>query len=230
MGERVAGPWKAWVESTLVGDPRARALTHRMEVFRLGPPDRVPLKLYEETSTGHPRLTLREDGMLVVQSSGPPRFYFPGETEARMVSPPAPGKLGKAYTPYESLGKSYFLGGVLFYERTPYPSDLMIGFIEVDAGSKSFGRNIAVLEVVDSTGGSESWAASLGSEPVFANGRIFWLNRGQSNIKGMWRKRRLWALDLRSGKLMSREQLPADAFENPPKELAELIRLSVDPE
>ncbi len=226
MSECTAGLWKAWIDSTLVGKQRARALTHRMEVFRLGPSGPAPVKLYEETSTGSPWITLREDGLLVVQSDAPPRFYVPGEVEARTIIPPAPKKLEKAVTLHECLGKAYFLGDVLFYERTPYPGDLMIGFIEIDAAAKSFGRNIAVLEVRDSIGGSESWAASLGSEPILVNDHIFWLNRGQSNIKGIWRKRQLWALDLKSGKLVSRDQLPTAILRNPPHPLAELLRQS----
>lgn len=210
--------WKAWIDSSLAGDPRARALTHHMVVFRQAPGE-PPVKLYEETSTGNPRILLREDGLLVMQSNGPPQFYFPGDTQPRSILPPPPQKLEKVYTPYDSLEKMFLFGDTLFYQRTPYPGDLMIGFFQIDAAMKSFPRNISVLEVRNTIGGSETWAASLGSEPIRRHGHILWLNRGQSNIKGVWRDQRLWAADLETGKLIGENAMPENLRINPLKPL-----------
>lgn len=77
-----AGEWKAWFESRLVGSPAARALAHRMVVFRQGP-GMAAERIHEETSTGRPRFALRADGRCCFS---PPDLRGSTSREIRLAS------------------------------------------------------------------------------------------------------------------------------------------------
>src|SRR6516162_4510197 len=122
-----AGKWLATVEATPVGPPGGRTRAFRQRVFRQGPEDRAPVRLYEQTSTGRVGIRLREDGLLLVQPVGPlPRLYFPGFSEPVELTLPSPRKLDKN-SAYTDAGTTWFLDDCLFYSRMAFPGHLLIG-------------------------------------------------------------------------------------------------------
>lgn len=139
---QMVGEWKAWLNSTLVSDPRMTSPRHHVIVFRQGPGGESE-RLYEETSSGRPRSTPRNDGLMVIRSNQL-GFYFPGERQPMTPRLPALKNAPKGWEIYSHyLEKLFVFDEVLFYQRMPYNGGISFGFIEPGSARARFPRMCA---------------------------------------------------------------------------------------
>jgi hypothetical protein len=208
-----AGPWLATVEATPAGPPAGRARAFRQQVYRQGPDDLAPVRLYEETSTGQVGIRLRDDGLLLVQPVGAlPRLYFPGSKEPVELALPPPRKLDKN-SAYTDAGTTWFLDDCLFYSRMAAPGHLLIGFVRLDAKRRAVAESRLCLEVVAKEQGV-AYAATV-MPVVFRTGDyVWWVNTGYHNafypdaVAGEWKPRKLRALSLKTGAPVDPDRVP----------------------
>jgi hypothetical protein len=208
-----AGKWLATVEATPVGPPGGRARASRQRVFRQGPDDRAPVRLYEQTSTGRVGIRLREDGLLLVQPVGPlPRLYFPGSREPVELVLPPPRKLARD-SAYTDAGTTWFLDDCLFYSRMAAPGHLLIGFVRLDPKRPAVAEARLCLEVVAVEQGV-AYAAAVMPVVFRAGDYVWWVNTGYHNafypdaVVGEWKPRKLRALSLKTGAPVDPDRVP----------------------
>jgi hypothetical protein len=208
-----AGKWLATVEATPAGPRGGRVRAYRQQVFRQGPDDKAPVRLYEQTSSGRVGIRLREDCLLLVQPVGHlPRLYFPGSREPVELVLPPPRKLAKD-SAYTDAGTTWFLDDCLFYSRMAAPGHLLIGFVRIDEKNKAVAESRLCLEVVAREQGVAGAAVVM---PVVfrAGDYVWWVNTGYHNvfypdaIKGEWKPRKLRALSLKTGAPVDPDRVP----------------------
>jgi hypothetical protein len=218
--EQRLGGWRAWIEYTLVGSPMNRALKHGQVVFRQGPRETVPVKLFELTSTGGVRIVLREDGTLLVQGVGtPPALFFPYTPKGITLKLPRPSVwTDKHFGPSPALGETIlWLDDLLFYGREVWPARYLIGYLRVDAAKKQIVENRICMEAYHRNEEYAAWAASIATiPPVRIGDYIFWRNRGTlneflpENKQGPWKKSLVRVYHLKTHKMVPFNQVPAE--------------------
>jgi hypothetical protein len=208
-----AGKWLATVEATPVGPPGGRARAFRQQVFRQGPDDKAPVRLYEQTSTGQVGIRLRDDGLLLVQPVGAlPRLYFPGSKVPVELELPRPRKLDKD-SAYTDAGMTWFLDDCLFYSRMAAPGHLLIGFVRLDPKRPAVAEARLCLEVVAEEQ-AVGYAAAVMPVVFRAGDYVLWVNTGCHNafypdaVAGEWKPRKLRALSLKTGAPVDPDQVP----------------------
>jgi hypothetical protein len=208
-----AGKWLATVEATPVGPAGGRVRAYRQRVFRQGPNDKAPFRLYEQTSTGRVDIRLREDGLLLVQPIGAlPRLYFPGSTKPVELTLPQPRNMPKD-SAYIDAGTTWFLDDCLFYSRMAFPGHLLIGFVRLDSKRSAVAEARLCLEVVAQEQGV-AYAAAVMPVVFRAGDYVWWVNTGHHNacypdaVMGEWKSRKLRALSLKTGAPVDPDRVP----------------------
>jgi hypothetical protein len=202
-----AGGWTAWVESTLADDPRKQAPAFNHVVYRQGPKDEIPLAIYQRTDNRGLRVWLRDDGMAAIQGcllSHPVLAHHGSEPNSIIL--PLPTKWDRAFPPYGSIGRLWFLEDVVLYSRYAYPGHTLIGFFRINPVDGEVTENVLTLEVVErqqEPAHAAAIADDAWKEPLFRAGNsVFWKNEGSRHAAGEWRERKLWALSLRDNHLV----------------------------
>jgi hypothetical protein len=199
-----AGKWLATVEAKPAGPRGGRVRAFRQQVFRHGPDEKAPVRLYEQTSSGRVGIRLRDDGLLLVQPVGAlPRLYFPGSREPVELALPPPRKLDKN-SAYTDAGTTWFLDDYLFYSRMAAPGHLLIGFVRLDPKRQAVAETRLCLEVV-ADDQAVAYAAFVMPVVFRAGDYVWWVNTGCHNVfypnaaAGEWKSRKLRALSLKTG-------------------------------
>jgi hypothetical protein len=232
-----AGQWSAWIKVTAPdhGTYTPRAITHHQIVFRQGPQDKAPIQLFEEKSTGSVRIALRSDGLLFVQPvAAEPRLFLSDPAAPLILYLPPPRKWNLPFSPYGNIGNGghlSFLGDILFYGRSAYPGNYLIGFVRIDVEKKQITENRLCVEVATERepDAHASAAQIAGPAPTRVDDYVFWKNAGYQNawypdtVTGIWKERKTRILDLKTGEIITLEQVPKALLNKHRQRLSEFI-------
>jgi hypothetical protein len=230
-GEAIkAGPWKAWVSSTLVGDPQKHAPDFRYDVHRQGPDDKDSTILYSETSNRGLTIRLNDDGTVLIQGMRGMRLIFTDRRELPLTLPIP--KYSTDPMMNACIEKYAFVGDVLVYSR-PYPGHALIGFVRIDATNGRLQENRLSLDVDDERTQQIARAACMEwDRGLFRAGElVFWTNNGgEKDIRGKiqnekkpWQVRKVNVLDLNLNKVKDAAEVPPEALRSYKKELMDFI-------
>ncbi len=201
----------------------------RQRVFRQGPNDAEPVLIFEQSSTGSVQINLRDDGLLLVQPIGPlPRLYFPGKKEPMLLELPPPQEWDFRFSPYTEIGKTWFLGDCLFYNRMAHPGHRLIGFVRIDAAKRAVAESKLCVEAADAMQASANAANVL--PVVFRVGDyVLWTNWGHHTeyhpeaVRGEWKERKVRCINLKTGDLIDPAKVPETLLQNNKDRLLEFI-------